>query len=156
MTDGDAVNFGELSPEINELLRQGVVAYQSDRVKADRIFREALAQAPHEQAAYSCLYKIHTHMGSLDFAAEVAFDGLKETARQAGWPSDPKLWPPRAEAREASAQSALYIAKALSFIELKRGRSEMALAYLRILSQFDPEESVGWKVVQELAEGTVR
>jgi hypothetical protein len=153
--DSDAVNFGDLSPTTNELLQQGVVAYRSDRAQADRIFREALARSPHELAAYLCLYKIHTYMGSLDFAAEVARNGLREAARQAGWSSDPKLWPSKAEARDGAARFALFTLKALSFIELKRGRGEAATEYLRILSRSDPDGTVGWKVIQDLAQGIV-
>jgi len=154
--DADVVNFGEIAPEINELLQQGVIAYRSDREKADRLFREALARTPHELAPYLCLYKIHTYMGSLDFAAEVAAEGLQEAARQAGWPSDPKLWPSGPEDHDGPARFALYTLKALSFIELKRDRREIALEYLQILSRADPRGSVGWKVIQDLALGSVR
>jgi tetratricopeptide (TPR) repeat protein len=152
----EPINFGEPSPEINDLLQQGVVAYRSDRTKADRLFREALARAPDELATYFCLYKIHTYMGSLDFAAEVAIDGMLEAARQAGWPNDPKLWPHKAEAADGPARFALYTLKALSFIELKRGRREEALEHLQTLSKADPSGTVGWMVIQDLAQGVVR
>jgi hypothetical protein len=154
-SDSDTVNFGELPPEINDLLQRGVVAYRSDRAKADRLFREALERAPGELATYFCLYKIHTYMGSLDYAANVAADGLREAARQAGWPSDPKLWPPTA-ASDGPSRFALFTLKALSFIELKRGRRDVALEHLRTLSIADPNGSVGWTVIQDLAHGVVR
>jgi hypothetical protein len=156
LSDSDVVNFGEVPPEINDLLQRGVVAYRSDRAKADGLFREALARAPGELATYFCLYKIHTYMGSLDFAAGVAADGLREAARQAGWSSDPKLWPPNAEARDGPSRFALFTLKALSFIELKRGRRDVALEHLKTLSVADPEGSVGWTVIQDLAHGVVR
>ncbi len=87
--DADVVNFGELDPKTNELLQQGVVAYRTDPEKADSLFKQALALTPQELAPYYCLYKIHTYMGSLDYAADVATEGMKEATRQAGWPSDP-------------------------------------------------------------------
>ena len=155
-SDSDTVNFGELRPEINDLLQRGVIAYRSDREKADRLFRDALERAPGELATYFCLYKIHTYMGSLDFAADVAADGLREAARQAGWSSDPKLWPSAAEASDGPSRFALFTLKALSFIELKRGRREVALEHLRTLSIADPNGSVGWTVIQDLAHGVVR
>jgi hypothetical protein len=152
----DVVNFGELSPEINALLQQGVVAYRSDRAKADQLFKEALARTPQELPPYYCLYKIHTYMGSLDYAAEVAALGMKEAARQAGWTEDPRAWPAPADAQDGPARFALYTLKALSFIELKRGDRAKSDEYLQILSETDPQGSVGWKVIQELSSGIVR
>jgi hypothetical protein len=156
IANSDVVNFGDLSPEINDLLQQGVVAYRSDRAKADRLFKEALARTPQELPPYYCLYKIHTYMGSLDYAAEVAALGMKEAARQAGWTEDPSAWPAPADAQDGPARFALYTLKALSFIELKRGDSAKSEEYLRILSRTDPQGSVGWKVIQELSSGIVR
>jgi hypothetical protein len=156
LANADVVNFGDVSPEINELLQQGVVAYRSDRAKADRLFKEALSRTPQELPPYYCLYKIHTYMGSLDYAAEVATQGMQEAARQAGWPLDPEQWPAPADAQDGPARFALYTLKALSFIELKRGDDATSSAYLRILARTDPGGSVGWKVIQELASGIVR
>lgn len=152
--DADAVNFGELDPKTNELLQQGVVAYRTDREKADSLFKQALALTPEELAPYYCLYKIHTYMGSLDYAADVAAEGMKQASRQAGWPSDPAAWPAQVDAQNGPARFALYTLKVLSFIELKRGHSETAKEYLDILSRADPQGSVGWKVIEELAQGS--
>ncbi len=149
----DVIDFGELSPEVDELLQQGVAAYRRDPVRADRLFREALALAPRELPAYFCLYKIHTYMGNLDVAWTVANQGMEEAARQAGWPSDPQLWPPQNAAGAAAERFALYTLKALSFIQLKRGETEKALDILRILKTLDPLGSVGWTVIYELAQG---
>lgn len=154
--DDESVELGALSPQIDDLLQRGVAAYRSDRALADRLFREALAQEPQELAAYYCLYKIHTYMGGLDFAAQIAWDGLREAARQAGWPSDPREWPPQAKADGGPARFALFTLKALSFIELKRGRREAALEHLRTLSIVDPSGAVGWTVIEDLARGVVR
>lgn len=154
--DADVVNFGELDPKTNELLQQGVVAYRTDREKADSLFKQALALTPEELAPYYCLYKIHTYMGSLDYAADVAAEGMKQASRQAGWPSDPAAWPAQVDAQDGPARFALYTLKALSFIELKRGHSETARAYLDILSRADPQGSVGWKVIEELAQNSVQ
>lgn len=151
--DADVVNFGELDSKTNELLQKGVVAYRTDPKKADSYFK--LALAPHELAPYYCLYKIHAYMGGLDYAAAVAAEGMREATRQAGWPSDPAAWPAQAETPEGPARFALYTLKALSFIELKRGRRETAEDYLDILSRADPQGSVGWKVIEELARGSV-
>lgn len=154
--DDDVVNFGDIDPETNHLLQQGVVAYRSDPEKADSFFRQAVTLTPQELAPYYCLYKIHTYLGRLDSAAAVAAEGLKEAARQAGWPSDPLNWPSNTVAREGPARFALYTLKALSFIELKRGRRKTAMDYLDVLSRSDPDGSVGWRVVEELAQASVQ
>jgi len=154
--DADVVNFGDLDPKTNELLQQGVVAYRTDPEKADSLFKQALALTPQELAPYYCLYKIHTYMGSLDYAADVAAAGMREATRQAGWPSDPTAWPTQAQAQDGPARFALYTLKALSFIELKRGRADIAWDYLDILARADPQGSVGWKVIEELAQGSVQ
>jgi len=151
--DGDAVDLGALSPEINALLQRGVAAYRVDRAGADRLFREALAQAPQELAAYLCLYKIHTYMGGLDYARDIAWAGLREAARQAGWPDDPAQWEPQPDGSSGAGRFALYTLKALSFIELKRDCRDAALEHLRVLARVDPSGAVGWRVVEDLALG---
>ena len=149
----ERINFGALPPEIDDLLQQGVAAYRHDRATADRLFRQALSQKPSELAPYYCLYKIHTYMGSLDVAAEVAAEGLKEAVKQAGWSENPSEWPESILGYDGPGRFALYTLKALSFIELRRGNREVALAFLDILSRKDPSGSVGWTVVGELANG---
>jgi hypothetical protein len=47
-----------------------------------------LEAAPTELPTYFCLYKIHTYQGHLDQALAIAERGLREAARQAGWPLD--------------------------------------------------------------------
>lgn len=149
--EAEGVDFGDLPGAIDMILQQGVVAYRTDRVRADRLFRYALDLAPEALAAYYCLYKIHTYMGNLDVAAQAARNGMREAARQAGWPSDPQLWPERQSGAEGAARFAIFTLKALSFIELKRGDHEAAEALLRRLAAVDPAGSVGWPVIAALA-----
>ena len=82
------VNFGAIKPEINALLQQGVVAYRSDFVRAECLFRQALEAEPDELASYFCLYKIHAYHGDLDVALGMAREGLAKAADQAGWPEN--------------------------------------------------------------------
>ena len=151
--ENDLVDFGELSPAVNELLQKGVLAYRSDRARADELFREALELSPQELPAYYCLYKIHTYMGNLEVAWTVANQGLVEATRQAGWSIDPRLWPPKETAPGSAERFALYTLKALSFIQLKRGNRAEAMENLGILKILDPCGYVGWTVIYELAQG---
>jgi hypothetical protein len=150
--EAEGVDFGQLPGAVDTLLQQGVVAYRSDRMRADRLFRQALDLAPEALAAYFCLYKIHTYMGNLDTAKGAAIAGMREAARQAGWPGDPEGWPSDQSQADGPARFALFTLKALSFIELKRGDRAAADRHLRILSAVDPAGSVGWPVIAALAE----
>jgi hypothetical protein len=152
--ENDLIDFGELSPEVNELLQKGVLAYRSKQPDvADTLFRQALELSPHELPAYYCLYKIHTYMGHLEEAWEMAELGLAEAVRQAGWPRDPSLWPPKDTAPGSAERFALYTLKAQCFILLKRGEKAKAMDNLGILRTLDPSGSVGWTVIYELAQG---
>jgi hypothetical protein len=151
--DAEGLDFGATPGPVDTLLQQGVVAYRSDRMRADRLFRQALDLAPEALAAYFCLYKIHTYMGNLEVARGAALAGMREAARQAGWPGDPRLWPRRQSQATGAARFAVFTLKALSFIDLKRGDRAAADAHLRILEEVDPAGSVGWPVIAALADG---
>jgi hypothetical protein len=153
LREPDAINFGELPEEIDGLLQQGVAAYRHDRSRADRLFRQALAAAPKELPIYFCLYKIHTYQGNLDEAQLAAENGLKEAARQAGWPLDWRQWRPQAVLPDGAGRFALYTLKALAFIHLRQDNPQQAGEMLDALRQLDPAGAVGWPVVAALAEG---
>lgn len=153
LSQPDAINFGDLPDEINALLQQGVAAYRTDRQRADRLFRQALAAAPTELPTYFCLYKIHTYQGNLDEAQAAAESGLKEAARQAGWSLDWREWQPQVVLPDGAGRFALYTLKALAFIHLRQDKPEEARRILDRLRQLDPTGAVGWPVVAALAEG---
>ncbi len=152
LNEPTTVSFGDLPAEIEELLRQGVVAQRRDGARADQLFREALALAPNALPVYYCLFKVQTRMGQFDAAAAMARQGMEEGARQAGWGQDPSEWPEE-EAAKGPGRFAVFALKALSFIELKRGNRETALANFSQLARLDPSGGVGWPVVLALAEG---
>ncbi|MFA6139744.1 MAG: hypothetical protein WC684_03395 [Hyphomicrobium sp.] len=146
------IDFGAVPPAIDTLLQQGVTAYRSDRARADRLFRAALAAGPQYLPVYFCLYKIHACQGSLDAALAVAEAGLREGARQAGWSDDFRAWRHSADALDGPARFALYTLKALAFIHLRRNERELAEVALDHLARLDPSGSIGWPVVAALAE----
>jgi hypothetical protein len=151
LADGDLIDFGELPDSINALLQQGVAAYRRDWATADRLFRQALAAAPHQLPVYFCLYKIHTYQGSLDEARAAATMGLEEAARQAGWSPDWRDWQPQPAVPDGAGRFALYTLKALAFIHLRRDERDQARLMLDALSRLDPTGAVGWPVVAALA-----
>lgn len=149
----DVINFGDLPPGINALLQQGVIAYRRDRARADQLFRQALAAAPHELPTYFCLYKIHTYQGNLEEAERAAESGLREAALQAGWDADWRRWTPEHPLPDGAGRFALYTLKALAFIHLRQNLPEAAAEKLDALKVLDPTGAVGWPVVAQLAEG---
>ncbi|WP_454631789.1 hypothetical protein [Bradyrhizobium cenepequi] len=149
----DGINFGELPPDVDALLQEGVILYRRDPHGADRIFRKALQTAPTALPVYFCLYKIHTYRGNLDEAQAIAEQGLCEAALQAGWDSDWRNWRPEAVLPVGAGRFALYTLKALAFIHLRKDNFQQAHDLLTSLRALDPSGAVGWPVVAALAEG---
>ena len=152
LAQSEGVNFGDLPPQIDTLLQQGVIAHRRDPAEAEKIFRKALDTAPDELATYFCLYKIHTYSGRLTEALDIAERGLKEAARQAGWDADWRSWRSAPIDPDGPARFALYTLKALAFIRLKRDERLEAQALLSALARLDPKGLLGWPVVAALAE----
>jgi len=150
---GSTIDFGPVAPVIERLLAAGVVAYRSDRPRAERLFREAQSLAPTELPVYLCLYKIHAYQGNLSAALAAVESGLAEAARQAGWPGEPNRWPAPLTDLAGPGRFALYTLKALAFVRLKRGERILAREVLQTLARLDPAGSVGWPVVAALADG---
>jgi hypothetical protein len=153
LLERDAINFGDVPEMVNALLQQGVAAYRHDRLRADQLFRQALAAAPTQLPIYFCLYKSHTYQGNLDEAETAATSGLREAALQAGWDPDWREWQPQAVLPEGAGRFALYTLKALAFIHLRQNNSQQANQILERLRVLDPAGAVGWPVIAALADG---
>ena len=147
----DAVDFGDLPPGVNSLLQQGVAAHRTDKAAADTLFREALALDPEALPTYYCLYKIHCYGGRLEEAQRIAEAGLETAARQAGLPEDWRDWADLPPMSGGPGRFALYTLKALAFIALRDGRGGDTAAMLTALARLDPDGSIGWPVVADLA-----
>lgn len=149
----DLVDFGEVSPAVNEILQEGVGLHRHDRAAADAAFRRALAVDPTALATWFCLYKIHTYAGDLDAALAMAEGGLAEAARQSDLGSDWTVWRAEEIDLDGPARFALYTLKALAFIRLRRGERAEAARVLARLAELDPTDAVGGSVVAAIAEG---
>lgn len=153
LADGDLINFGDLDPQVNAVLQQGVAAYWDDRPQAEKLFRQALEMAPQELAIYFCLYKIHTYQGQLDEGLEAAKAGIREAARQTNLPQDWWTWKPeeRDWTQLGAIRFALYTLKAMAFIHLRREELAQSRALLDLIKALDPGDSVGRTVIEALA-----
>ncbi|WP_034992610.1 hypothetical protein [Beijerinckia mobilis] len=151
----DLINFGEVPPEVNEILQRGVALYRHDSEGADKAFREALMLDPEALPTYLCLYKIHTYQGNLDEALAIALAGLAEAARQAGLDPDWRLWKTEQIPSDVNSPGhfALYTLKALAFIHLRRDESAISQTYLAKLAELGAMEKVGGSVIAALAAG---
>ena len=149
----DAIDFGEVSPAVNEILQRGVALNRHDRDAADAAFREALAVDPTQLATWFCLYKIHTYSGNLDAALAAAEGGLREAARAANLSPDWHLWRPDEMNLDGPARFALYTLKALAFIRMRRDERDAARALLDELARLDPGDAVGASVVAAIWAG---
>ncbi|TBW37584.1 hypothetical protein EYW49_10765 [Siculibacillus lacustris] len=152
--DHDAIDFGDLPDAVNDILQAGVALYRLDRAAADVAFRRALAIDPTCLAAYFCLYKIHAYSGDLDAARAAAEAGIVEAARQAGRDPDWTTWSADDLVLDGPVRFALYTAKALAFVALRRGDGEAARRILDRLAALDPDDGVGARVVDDLARAT--
>ncbi len=152
----DLINFGEVPPEVNEILQKGVALYRHDRDGADIAFRQALALAPDCLPSYLCLYKIHTYQGNLDAALSIAQEGLGEAARQACLNPDWQMWKAEQFSEDVNSPGhfALYTLKALAFIHLRRDEAEMSRRLLAKLDDLGAMEKVGGTVIAALADGS--
>jgi hypothetical protein len=156
--DENLVDFGEVPPDVNEILQRGVGLYRYDKPSADLAFREALALRPDALPTYLCLYKIHTYQGNLDEAIALACTGLAEACRQAGIDSDWTKWQPGDISDDVTSPHhfALYTLKAMAFIHLRRDESEAAKKCLDKLAELGAMETVGGSVIASLAAGVGR
>lgn len=153
MARDDAVDFGDVSDDVNEILQRGVALNRHDRTAADAAFREALALDPRQLPTYFCLYKIHTYSGNLDAARDIAEAGLREAARQANLSPDWRLWDPAEISLVGPGRFALYTLKALAFIHLRRGERDISRTLLDGLAHLDPTDAVGSSVVDAIWRG---
>lgn len=152
----DLVYFGPLPEDVNAKLQQGVSLYLDEPQTADRLFREALVLMPTALPAWFCLVKLHNRHRQFDAALEAALGALAEGSRQCGLGADWQQWTPEqfAHRSEAPWSHTLRALKALAFIETRRNNRGPALALVAKLRELDPEDGVGYSVVESILDAT--
>lgn len=159
LSDGDIIDFGDIAPEINAHLQQGVAAYYDDRPAAEGHFRAALACDPDALAPWFCLTKINTYQGFLDAARDAAESALRSAARQGNFAADwrlladdmPPPWLDQVRRPESCQRFYAYMLKALAFISLKAAELDTAEAMLDAVARLDPDDHTGHSVIRSLA-----
>lgn len=136
--------FGDIPAEINALLQQGIAVHVSDPQLAENRFHEALTLRPDLLCSYRCLVKHYNRHRQFDNAITTVRAWLAEAVRQAGSPTDWNEW-------QDASSSMLGALKAYAYVELRRGRKEVAQAAIARLQQLDPEDGTGVSVLAALA-----
>lgn len=152
LDDEDALYFGPLPPEVDRLLQQGVAAHFDDPARAEAHFREAVALAPDAMPAHRCLFKHYNRKRQFEQAHACVLEWLQQASRKTGLPGDWRDWLAACGNGPARGEAALALPalKALAFIQLRRDRSGESLEVLASLRTLDPEDGVGWSVVESL------
>lgn len=146
--DDDKLDFGQLPPEVDNLLQQGVAAHFSDQALAERHFLAALELAPDALPAHRCLVKHYNRCRQFDKALAAAHGWVTAAARQAGLPDNWLLW-------NTAPGSALSALKGLAFMHLRSGQPARAEAAIRRVLAMDPQDGVGGSVIAALIEETL-
>ena len=145
--DDETLDFGQLPPEVDHLLRQGVAAHFGDRALAERFFLAAMCLTPDAVQARRCLVKHYNRCRQFDKALSAAQDWVATAARNAGLPDNWLLW-------KSAPGYALSALKGLAFIHLRSGQPAKAEAMIARVIAMDPDDAVGGSVVAALLEET--
>jgi len=152
----EAVLFDiDIPDSVNSLLQAGVVATRKNKLKAERLFRQAYQLDRHCLQTYYALYKFHFHHKQFLEAEYFVLSGMDEAASQDGFPSDyHRLFRDKDKWNMYENKIRLfylYCLKALAFIKLRREQTIQAQIILAIIKELDPEDRSGASVVMAIA-----
>ncbi len=145
----------DIPPSVNTLLQAAVIATRNNAVQAEKFFLQAYQLDRQCLQTYFALYKFYFYQARLMEAEYFVLEGLKEAARQGGFPEDYRLLY-RDKARwnmyiDQTSLFYLYSLKALAFIKLRQGQAVPAQIILAIIKDLDPEDRSGASVIMDLA-----
>lgn len=144
----DNLDFGDLPPEVDHLLQQGVAAHFTDPALAERLFLAALSLAPDALPAHRCLVKHYNRRRQFDKALPAAQAWVAAASREAGLPDNWLQW-------KAAPGHALAALKGLAFIHLRSGQPAKAEAAISRVQAMDPLDAVGGSVIAALIAETL-
>jgi hypothetical protein len=152
----DRVLFGPNVPVETHRRLQAAVAARADRDQAERLFLDARDSDFACLPAHFALYKFYFNTVQFGKAESAAQSALVEAARQAGFTADWSLLD-RGQMAESVVRAGkdpahffCFTLKALAFINLRSGNTEVSRTLLDKLEQLDPEDTVGGSVIRSL------
>ncbi len=141
---------------VNRLLQAAVADTSKNPAHAEKLFLEAQTADSQCLQTYFALYKFYFFHKRLIEAENFALQGLEESARQGGFPSDYRRLALEPEKWDLYANEIglfyLYCLKALAFIKLRRESVIESNLILSHLKQLDPQDLCGASVIMDLAE----
>lgn len=150
----ERVVFGRDIPSaVNHCLQQAV-ACADDFDCARTHFYRAMEMQPDQLEVYVALYKFCFYRGHLEEAEQVVMDALEMSSLRGGFTADWQQLDSTStdwSEHEGPARVYLYSLKALSFIRLRQGQTELAKQVLHKLKQLDEQDLVGSSVVMTMA-----
>lgn len=144
-----------IPPAVNNLL-QAAVAQAADTTRAIELLQQARSEGPEVLAVHVALYKFYFYRGMTEQAEAVVQEALDTASRLGCFTADWQQLQLQqlGQAKPGSpARYYLYSLKALAFIRLRLQRHAEAMDILGQLRVLDPDNVVGWQVIQELALG---
>ncbi len=152
----ERVMFSPQMPSaINRLLQAAVADTSSNPAQAEQLFLKAQTTDSHCLQTYFALYKFYFFHKRLSDAEHFALQGLEESARQGGFPSDYRRLAREPEKWDLYANEIglfyLYCLKALAFIKLRQEHLIEAEIILRQLKELDPRDLCGASVIMDLS-----
>lgn len=147
----------QMPPAVNSLLQQAVAITSTNQVQAEQLFLRAQTADHRCLQTYFALYKFYFFHKRLVEAEYFALQGLEESARQGGFPSDYRRLAREPEKWDLYANEIglfyLYSLKALAFIKLRQEHLIEAQVILAQLKRLDPQDLCGASVIMDLASG---
>ena len=141
---------------VNRLLQAGVAQTSKNLAEAEQLFLQALRLDNQCLQTYFALYKFYFYQKRLREAEYFALQGLEESARQGGFPSDYRRLARDLEKWDLYANEIglfyLYTLKALIFIKLRQEQIVEAQVMLTQLKKLDPHDLSGASVIMDLAD----
>lgn len=140
---------GTVSPAVQRLID---AARGAPHAETRAALWTAVLTAPQCLPPYYLLYKLLASRGELEQARDVANKALAAAARQASIGADWRaVLPGDADFQTpGAARFWLFTLKALAFISVRRGESDVARSMIAQLRALDPADRIGFGVVEAL------
>lgn len=149
------VTYFPHSSNQTDIALQKVIACYDDTAQAERILLDRLQESEQELGTYIAIFKFYFYKKDFGNAKHFAYETLDRASRAGGFPRD---WEDLSrdvfiDHHENSPQRVyLYTLKALSFMYLRLEMFDFSKNILDKLLDLDPEDVVGWSVIQAVAD----
>lgn len=134
---------------------QQVIACYDDTEQAEKILLDRLEESDHELGTYIAIFKFYFYKKHFGNAKHYAYETLDRASKEGGfsrnWEElDRSIFQENSE--ESPQRVYLYTLKALSFIYLRLEMFDISTNILGKLAELDPQDVVGWSVIQAVAD----